>query len=150
MGRKILAFSRLSQNRPDVFSPVNYRPTERCRTIVFDCDDTNRYNEIFDAEGIQFATGEVIRCGYHIIETPEADGPLIRYTQLLPDGGVLVKRHKSEAVACVYKPGEVHFVGFIFQFIRDFTTGERWEFIRGPAFTGYGEQMRRPLLEVSG
>jgi hypothetical protein len=145
----IIAFSRRLPTNPDVFSPVNYRPLDRCCTIVFDPTDSNRYCEIFDAVGIQFALGEVMPAGYHVIETPDSDGPLVRYTRLLPDGGVSVKQHKSEAVGCIYPTGETRFVGFVFQFIRDFQTGDRWEFIRGAAHEGERESMTHPIYEVS-
>jgi hypothetical protein len=149
LGKKLLAFSRRLPANPNVFSPVNYRPTENCRTLVFDPTDGNNYTQIFDAAGIQYALGEVIPTGYHVIEILDADGPLVRYTFMLPDGRVSAKRHKSDPVGCVYNSGEIRFIGLAFQFIRDFETGERWEFIRGPAHEGEGESMTHPVYEVS-
>jgi hypothetical protein len=151
MGQKILAFTRLYRLPPDVYRPVNYRPTEICHTLVFDPTDGNNYHLLFDAVGIQYALGETYLAGYHVIETPDSIGPLLRYTRLLPDGCISVRRHKSESVGCVYQSNEVRFIGFAFQFIHDFETGDRWEFIRGPAHAGEDEGLaERPLYEVSG
>src|SRR5687768_13590614 len=116
---KIVAFSRPSPLAFEVFSPVNYRPTERCKILVFDSADGNGYQERFDAVGVQYAVGEMSPQGYHVIEKPGFDGPVLRYTKVLPGAKVCVKEWKGQKGCRVYPLADVRFVGRVFQFIRD-------------------------------
>jgi hypothetical protein len=105
----------------------------------FRAGDGNGYEDRFDAVGVQYALGEVESEGYHVIEIPDADGPLIRYTQQRPIGAVCVMDSKQASACRIYPHDEVRFVGLIFQFIRDRETGECWELRRGAAPTHDGE-----------
>jgi hypothetical protein len=146
----LYAFSRRASQPPDVFSPVNYRPTDLCRTLIFDPADGNGYGERFDAVAVQYALGEEAECGYHVVELPDYDGPLIRYLRHRPNGAACVSLLKKAEACELYPREQVKVLGLIFQFIRDLETGERWELIRGPAQGGEGERMDMPLYDISG
>lgn len=135
----------------DVYKPVNYRPTEICRTIMFDPEDGNGYEDRFDAVGVQYARGEEGVDGYYAVKLPEADGPLIRWIEYRPAGTVCVSERKHARAHELLPRGEVNILGRIFQFIRPLDSDERWELIRGPAHEGEGEEETgRPLYEMSG
>lgn len=147
---EVVCFSRRSLHHPDVFSPVNYRPTELCRTLIFDPTDGNHYAERYDAVAVQYASGERLSVGFHIIETPDFDGPVLRYTTTRPDGSISVALRRGDPAHVTHSAGDVRFVGLVFQFIRNLETGERWELIRGPAYEGDGERLEsRPLYEAT-
>jgi hypothetical protein len=145
---KVFAFSRRSPSNAEVFSPVNYRPTETCRTLIFDPTDGNNYHARFDAVAIQYALGEQHPSGYHMVEFSDSDGPLIRYIVHRPDGALLVKQHKAFPGGELYTTDKPKVLGFVFQFIRNLDTGERWELITGPAFEGERESAELPLIEL--
>jgi hypothetical protein len=146
---KLIAFSRRSPYNPDVYAPVNYRPTERCRTLVFDPTDGNDYHVRFDAVAVQYALDEQHLTGYHMVELPGSDGPLLRYMERRPNGLIFVKKHKAYPDGDAYPADNLKVLGFVFQFIRDLDTGERWELIRGPAFpVGSEEVASHQLYDV--
>jgi len=147
---KVVPISRLPKRKIEVFEPVNRRPTERCRLLVFDPSDGNEYGEILDGVAVQYALGEVAPFGYHVIETPDGDGPLLRYIQTNPDGSINVQRRRRDTECKSYLASQVNIIGRVFQLIRDFETGERWELIRGPAQEGGGELLEPlPIYDVS-
>lgn len=145
----VVPLARPSPNNLDVYSPVNYRPTHLCRTLIFNPTDDNQYQELFDAVAIQYAMGERHPRGYHVVELPEADGPVIRYICRRTNEGVCVKRHKALGDCQMLPKWQVNVIGYVFQFIENLETGERWEKIRGPAYEGEGESMDFTLYDVS-
>lgn len=140
---------RPASNLPEVYEPINYRPIERCVTMTFDPSDGNRYEELFDAVGIQYALGEREPKGYHVVKVPESTGPLIRYVTQRPNGTFCVAKWRNAGTCSVYSPDEFDIIGLVFQWIRDFETGERLELVRGPAHEGARESTHT-LLAMSG
>jgi hypothetical protein len=100
--------------------------------------DGNGYEDRFDAVGVQYALGERAVCGYHVVETPDSEGPIIRHIETRPDGTLCVSVTKHSACCRVFRSDEVNVVGRIFQFIRNRETGERWELILGPGLDDGG------------
>jgi hypothetical protein len=142
------ALSRRPQTPPEVYEPVNYRPTEICRTMMFDPSDGNHYEDLFDAVGVQYALGEEGPAGYYAVGDPEA--PLIRWINIRPNGTVCVMERQSGNVCHILPRDEAKILGRIFQWMRPGDTDERWELIRGPAFSGTGESVSddRPLYDA--
>lgn len=132
------------KRQSEVYAPINLRPSETCRVMWFRPGDGNGYEDRFDAVGIQFALGEKEVEGYHVVETPDTDGPVIRYIVLRPNGTICLMERKHAGVCRLYREDEVQVVGFIFQFIRNRETGERWELIRGP---GRDEELALPYYD---
>jgi len=148
---KVVDFSRRLSPSPEVFQPVNYRPTERCKTFVFNPTDGNDYAQLHKAEAVQYALGEEEFNDYHIIELPDSDGPVLRYIEQLPDLTVRVYLTDSSTEFTTYPKDDVNVIGFAFQFIKSLKTGTRWELIRGPACEGTREESaERPIYDVSG
>lgn len=129
----------------EVYIPVNFRPPETRFVIWFEGDGAH-YQQLFDAVGVQYAVGEESPEGYHVIETPDADGLLIRYIAVRPDGSVCVQERKGDGTCQIYQRESVNVVGRIFQFIKNRETGERWELIIGPIGGNDGERQPVALM----
>lgn len=121
----VLPFS--SHSTVEVFTPLIPRPVDTCRVIYLD----ERSQNLFDAVAAQIALDETARNGYHVVTTPDTDGPVIRYIITNADGTLLLMRHRGDGIYRNYTRDKVRILGRIFQFIRDLNTGERWELIAG-------------------
>lgn len=124
------------QGKKEVFAPVNPRLPSQCRVIIYDDDTDERVN---GCVGVQYAVGEYRRCGYHAIMTPDSDGVIVRYTEIRPDGTVAVYPTNPDFSPRCYPFDDVTFNGMVFQFIKDWDTGERWELITGNAVAAQAE-----------
>lgn len=135
------------KGRAEVLAPIDFRVTEMCRVIWFRVGDGNGYEDRFDAVGVQYALGEVELEGYHVIETSDSDGLLVRWTQRRPNGTVCVMERKQASACRIYQCDEVQFVGLIFQFIRNRETGECWELRRNMAPADDGGRLLLPYYD---
>jgi hypothetical protein len=116
----------------DAFTPANHRPAHICRLLILGEESRKTY----DAEAVQYALGEEEPDGYHVVETPDSSGPMLRWVCRGPLGRISLRDTKAGSFCCLYAPGEVHIVGRVFQFIRSLHTGERWELVTGPVHAG--------------
>lgn len=133
----------------EVFAPANYRACDKCKVFIL-TDDSCEHGELAGTIGVQVSLGEIHMRGTHAILTPDADGPIIRYTIIQPNGTVEVCPLNPSYERKTYHVSDVKFIGFVFQYIKNWETGERLEFIVGQlAGTLEESQYSRPLLKAN-
>lgn len=130
----------------DAYPSVNPRPASKCRLMPF-LENRHRYAALAGFVGLQYAEGEEHDHGFHVMIIPETDGPIPCFTQKQADGRIYVSTDSPDFEPRVYDRGEVVFVGFAFQFIENWETMARWEYITGAAVGAAAESIyERPVL----
>jgi hypothetical protein len=124
---------------PETYPSVNSRPDEVCRTFIFR-DDSNNYKERFRCVGVQYALGEERDEDWHIVTTPDSDGPLLRWLVYRPNGTICVMRHPSDNVCHCYRRDDLDIHGAVFQFVKKWGQRGRWEWVEEPD-EGEGESV---------
>lgn len=124
----------LAESAKEFFPPVDSYNPQDCVLLT--------YSDLPGIVGLMVAYSSELAEGFHVVETPDAVGWVIRLITITPEGLVL-SNPAALTPSRAYCPDEIRIVGRVIQFIRNWETGERWELLHGHAVRG-----RQPMLPL--